>query len=57
MKDEQIHIKISGIGTKGQIYNALISIANEILSTPVENLDGCEWEDHTLLTEMNIVKP
>ena len=49
-------IKITGGGTRDDISKALFAIAKEILSTPVEDLDGSEWEDCTLMTEVNVVE-
>lgn len=46
-------IKITGGGTRKDISKALKLIADEILTTPVEDLDGCEWEDSTLMTEIS----
>jgi len=49
---ENLKVKITGGGTRDEVAKALITIAREILSTPVEDLDGCEWEDCTLMTEV-----
>jgi hypothetical protein len=50
---ENLTIKITGGGTRKEISDALILIAKSILETPVEELDGSEWEDSTLMTEIN----
>jgi len=49
---KNLTIKITGGGTRDDVAKALLTIAREILSTPVEDLDGCEWEDCTLMTEV-----
>ena len=51
---ENLEIKITGGGTRNDIAKALITIAREILDTPVESLDGSKWEDCTLMTEINV---
>ncbi|MCJ7695353.1 MAG: hypothetical protein MUO40_07975 [Anaerolineaceae bacterium] len=51
--EQNLTIKITGGGTRNDIAKALFAIAREILSAPVEELDGCEWEDCTLMTEVN----
>ena len=52
-------IKITGEGTREDIANALIKIANAINHPTtraedynIEDIDGAEWEDCTLLTEI-----
>lgn len=54
-------IKITGEGTANEIVNALRLVANAIesngirktLDSPeIEDLDGAQWEDCTLLTEI-----
>jgi len=49
---ENLKIKITGGGTRKDIANALELIAKSIRTTRVEDLDGCEWEDCTLMTEV-----
>jgi hypothetical protein len=51
--EKQYTIRITGGGTREEISSALNLIANEILSTPIEDLDGAEWEDCTLMTEIS----
>jgi len=50
---ENFNIKITGGGTREDISKALAQISEQIKSWPVEDLDGCEWEDCTLMTEVN----
>jgi len=50
---ENLEIRITGGGTRKEISDALNLIAKSILDTPVEDLDGAEWEDCTLMTEIN----
>lgn len=61
---ETFTIKITGEGTASEIASALQLIVNAIkdktirdgLDSPkVQDLDGCEWEDCTLMTEINLV--
>ena len=47
-----LKIKITGGGTREDISSALNLIAKSILETPIEDLDGSEWEDCTLMTEI-----
>lgn len=49
-------IKITGGGSREDISKALLLISNAILTTSVEDMDGCEWEDCTLMTEIRIEK-
>lgn len=58
-------IKITGEGTPQEIVKALRLIANAIedratrtdLDAPeIEHLDGAEWEDSTLMTEIKEIK-
>lgn len=58
------NIKITGEGTSKEIVNALRLVATAIenkavrdnLDSPeIEDLDGAEWEDSTLMTEINVV--
>lgn len=51
---EELNIKITGGGSRKEIADALLLISKAILTTPVEDLDGCEWEDCTLVTEVSI---
>jgi len=46
-------VKITGGGSREDISKALALISKSILETPVEDLDGSEWEDCTLMTEIN----
>ena len=50
-------IKITGGGTRKEIAKALSLISKSIKNTPVEDLDGSEWEDCTLMTEISIDIP
>jgi len=50
---ENLKIKITGGGTRDDVAKALLTIARQILDTPIEDLDGSEWEDCTLMTEVN----
>lgn len=50
---ENLEIKITGGGSREDISHALELISKAIISTPIEDLDGCEWEDCTLMTEIN----
>ena len=50
---KNLTIKITGGGTREDISKALTLVAKGILSTPIEELDGSEWEDCTLMTEIN----
>jgi len=52
---ENLTVKITGGGTRKDISSALSLIAKSILETPIEDLDGSEWEDCTLMTEVNAV--
>jgi len=47
-------IKITGGGSREDISKALELISKSILDTPIEDLDGSEWEDCTLMTEINV---
>ena len=49
---ENLKIKITGEGSRGDVHSALVLIAKALESTPIEELDGAEWEDCTLLTEI-----
>lgn len=51
---ENLTIRITGGGTRKDISLALSHISKAILTTPIEDLDGCEWEDCTLMTEVNV---
>jgi len=50
---KNLNIKITGGGSRDDIAKALVTIAREIIETPIEDLDGCEWEDCTLMTEVS----
>jgi hypothetical protein len=52
--EENYIIKITGGGSREDISKALALISKSILTTPVEDLDGCEWEDCTLMTEVKL---
>lgn len=54
--EKDLIIKITGSGSREDIAKALESIANGIRTTPIEDLDGCEWEDCTLMTEVNEIE-
>jgi len=51
---ENLTIKITGGGTREEISKALDLISKAILTTPIEEIDGSEWEDCTLLTTINV---
>ena len=51
---EILTIKITGGGTRKDISKALVLIAARLADTSIEDLDGCEWNDCTLMTEVNI---
>lgn len=51
---KNLTIKITGGGSREDISKALDLISKAIISTPIEELDGSEWEDCTLMTEINI---
>ncbi len=55
MKDN-FEIKITGGGTRKEISDALALISKSILESKVEDIDGAEWEDCTLMTEINAVE-
>lgn len=50
---KNLTIKITGGGSPVAISKALDVISHAILTTPVEELDGSEWEDRILMTEIN----
>ena len=56
MEQQGIVVKISGGGTRKDVSKSLKLIAKSILKTPIEDLDGCEWEDCTLMTEVELEK-
>ena len=58
MRDDSTNliIKITGGGTRKDISKALKLISKSILITPIEDIDGSEWEDCTLMTEINVEK-
>jgi hypothetical protein len=49
---ENLKIKITGEGSRTDVHSALVLIAKALETTPIEELDGSEWEDCTLLTEI-----
>ena len=48
-------IKITGGGTREEISKALSHISKSILTTPIEDIDGSEWENCTLMSEINVL--
>ena len=50
---ENLTIKITGGGSREDVSKALDLISKAIKETPLEDLDGSEWEDCTLMTEIN----
>lgn len=46
-------IKITGSGTPQQLADALRTVADSIESSTPYMLDGAEWEDPILMTEIN----
>ena len=53
---KNLTVKITGGGTREDVSKALDLISKAILETPIEDLDGSEWEDCTLMTEINAVE-
>ena len=51
---KNLTIKITGGGSREDISKALDLISKAIKETPIEDLDGSEWEDCTLMTEINV---
>jgi hypothetical protein len=57
-------IKITGSGTREEIAKALLLITNAVnpatcnpdFSGTLTDIDGAEWEDCTLMTEINMDK-
>lgn len=49
---ENLKVKITGGGTREDIAHGLELIAKAIRNTPIEDLDGSEWEDCTLMSEV-----
>lgn len=52
-EDQVLNIKITGGGSRKEISDALTLIAKSILESDLEDIDGAEWEDCTLMTEIN----
>ena len=51
---EQFEIKITGSGTPNEICKALADVISHIQQDKNKGtLDGAEWEDSTLMTEIN----
>ena len=50
---KNLTIKITGGGSREDVSKALDLISKAIKETSVEDLDGSEWEGHTLMTEIN----
>jgi hypothetical protein len=48
------YIKITGGGSREDISKALDLISKQILTAAVEDLDGCDWNDCTLTTEVHM---
>lgn len=53
MDEKNFTIKITGGGTLKDISKALLVVSEQILIQPLEDIDGAEWEDCTLMTEIN----
>ena len=49
---ENLKVKITGGGTREEVSKALDLISKALETTPIFDLDGCEWEDCTLMTEI-----
>lgn len=49
----KIQIKITGNGTREEVYESLRSIADEIAEKPSGELMLVQWEDATLFTEIS----
>ena len=47
-------VKITGGGTRKEILQGLQLVINSINSCTDKELDGAEWEDKALMTEINI---
>jgi hypothetical protein len=52
-KDMDYYIKITGGGSREDISKALTLISKAILTEAVENIDGSDWNDCTLTTELH----
>jgi hypothetical protein len=49
----EFNIKITGSGTKEEILKSLSDLFEGINQSDIATLDGAEWEDKTLITEIN----
>ncbi len=49
----EIFIKITGSGTLLEIVDALSAVQKSLLAATPEEMEGAEWEDETLMTEVN----
>lgn len=50
-----IKIRITGSGTKDDVADALINLGESLKSYPDEaSVDGAEWEDEQLMTEISL---
>ena len=47
------YIKITGSGTLLEIVDALSAVQKSLLAATPDELDGAEWENETLMTEVN----
>lgn len=54
--DYRYNIKITGSGTRDEIVEALKNVLTSIDESNVAVLDGAEWEDSILITEINVVE-
>ena len=51
----QFEIKITGSGTPTEIVDALAQLQRNILASTPDELDGAQWEDPTLMTQMELI--
>jgi hypothetical protein len=49
----EFNIKITGSGTKEEILKSLLDLVKGIQESDTPILDGAEWEDKILITEIN----
>lgn len=49
----EFEIKITGSGTKQELEKALQQVVDNIKASTDEELDGSQWEDPTLMTEID----
>ena len=49
----KIYIKITGGGTVLEVVDALSAVQKRLLASAPEDMDRAEWEDETLMIEVN----